>query len=476
MDAARDLACPDLWQQSLERSLARRGRPTRSSLELFRLRPERDLSAGDFLRESLMFSQLRRSAVERRPAMSLPGAGGISALALLAATTVPGLIGGRSGASHSERVAFRPGGRGARGSAGSPRTSFSKAAVGLAISPSLADQAAALDRAAAAGSVAGRHITQDAKPSAVTHPKSSPAPPTHRPAAPTVHAHLAAEHDATGGAQRSAGVAHAHSGGAVAGAPRTAAIAPRVPGSPQPAGHPSTGGGAIEETSHSSVSATHATTPAVSVHPVTASHPVTATKPATTPATATHPVTTTHPVAKPHPVSTSHPVATSHPAPTPPTPAAPVASGGYTNPLASASVTPERIDQGVDYGGSGTLTALGDGKVTYVGTSGTGWPGAFVEFQLSSGPDAGRYVYYAESISPASGLQVGQTVHAGQPIASINGQIEIGWGSGVGTQPAAQADGQWSSGSDSANAATPDGKSFSGLIASLGGPPGKVEG
>ena len=65
--AARDLACPDLWQQSLERSLARRGRPTRSSLELFHLQPERDLSRSDLLRESLQYSQLRRSAAARRP-------------------------------------------------------------------------------------------------------------------------------------------------------------------------------------------------------------------------------------------------------------------------------------------------------------------------------------------------------------------------------------------------------------------------
>jgi hypothetical protein len=186
--------------------------------------------------------------------------------------------------------------------------------------------------------------------------------------------------------------------------------------------------------------------------------------------TATHPVSTTHPVAKPRPV------AAPAPAPQPAAPAAPVASGGYTNPLAEASVAPERIDQGVDYSGSGTLTALGDGKVTYVATSGTGWPGAFVEFQLTGGPDAGRYVYYAESIAPAPGLHVGQAVRAGQAIASINGGIEIGWGSGVGTQPAAQADGQWSSGADTSNVATPDGKDFSALIASLGGPPGKVEG
>ena len=262
-----------------------------------------------------------------------------------------------------------------------------------------------------------------------------------------------------------------------------------MPGNPpQPTGHPSTGGSAIEETSQSSVSAAHAT-PVSAAHPVATPHPadpkphpLTTTKPATTkpattkPATTTKPASTPKPVTSTHPVAKPHPVAVSHPAPKPSAPAAPVASGGYTNPLAGASVTPERIDQGVDYGGSGTLGAIGDGKVTYVGTSGTGWPGAFIEFQLSSGADAGRFVYYAESISPAPGLQVGQTVHAGQPIASINGQIEIGWGSGVGTQPAAQADGQWSSGSDSANAATPDGKSFSDLIASVGGPPGKVEG
>jgi hypothetical protein len=181
-------------------------------------------------------------------------------------------------------------------------------------------------------------------------------------------------------------------------------------------------------------------------------HPVTTTKPTHTIKPTTKPATTTHPVSTPHPVAKPHPVATSHPTPAPAAPAAPVASGGYTNPLAGASVTPERIDQGVDYGGSGTLTALGAGRITYVGTSGTGWPGAFIEYQLSGGPDAGRYVYYAEGITPAPGLQVGQTVQAGQPLAQLiagdSGGIEIGWGSGVGTQPLAQAEGQWGGSDD----------------------------
>jgi peptidoglycan hydrolase-like protein with peptidoglycan-binding domain len=145
----------------------------------------------------------------------------------------------------------------------------------------------------------------------------------------------------------------------------------------------------------------------------------------------------------------------------------PPSSTGYVNPLAHASVTPERIDAGVDYAGTGSLTALGAGRVTYVGTSGTGWPGAFVEYQLTNGPDAGRFVYYAEGVRPA--VRVGQAVGAGQTVAYLipgwSSGIEIGWGSGAGTQPLAQKLGENSF-------PTAAGESFSALIASLGGPPG----
>jgi murein DD-endopeptidase MepM/ murein hydrolase activator NlpD len=161
------------------------------------------------------------------------------------------------------------------------------------------------------------------------------------------------------------------------------------------------------------------------------------------------------------------------------TPAPETTSSGYVNPLAHASVTPERIDQGVDYGGTGPLGALGAGTITYVATSGTGWPGAFIEFRLSAGQDAGRYVFYAEGVVPARGLHVGQTVSAGQTIATMTGSsggIEIGWGAGVGTETYAMQAGQWKSGMDSENVPTAAGKSFSALIASLGGPPGKIEG
>ncbi len=157
-----------------------------------------------------------------------------------------------------------------------------------------------------------------------------------------------------------------------------------------------------------------------------------------------------------------------------------VAPAGYVNPLAGATVKRERIDQGVDYAGSGTLVAIGPGRITYLGTTNTGWPGAFIEFQLLAGADAGCYVYYAEGVIPADGLAVGDTVAAGQPIATIIPKyptgIELGWGSGRSTKAYAKVAGQWSPTDDADNVASAAGKSFSDLIAALGGPAGKVEG
>jgi len=153
---------------------------------------------------------------------------------------------------------------------------------------------------------------------------------------------------------------------------------------------------------------------------------------------------------------------------------------GYVNPLARARVKPERVDQGVDYAGSGPLSAIGAGTVTHVATSDTGWPGAFIEYRLSGGADAGCYVYYAEGVTPATGLRVGDAVRAGQAIATIipgwSTGIEIGWGSGIDTKSYAAVMGQWNATNDADSVASPTGKSFSALIAALGGPPGKVEG
>jgi hypothetical protein len=157
-----------------------------------------------------------------------------------------------------------------------------------------------------------------------------------------------------------------------------------------------------------------------------------------------------------------------------------VGSSDYVNPLAGAQVKPERVDQGVDYAGTGSLAAIGLARITYVSTHGTGWPGAFVEYRLLDGVDAGCFVFYAEGVTPVAGLHVGQTVAAGQPIATIiqgwTTGIELGWGAGVSTVTYAAARHQWSAHSDAESIASPAGKSFSALIAALGGPAGKVEG
>jgi hypothetical protein len=160
----------------------------------------------------------------------------------------------------------------------------------------------------------------------------------------------------------------------------------------------------------------------------------------------------------------------------------PVTAGasGYVNPVAGDVLMSERIDQGVDYAGTGTLTAIGAAKVTYVGTSATGWPGAFIEYRLLDGPDAGCFVYYAEGINPAARLHTGQTVRAGQVMANIipgwSTGIELGWGAGKSTKTYAAKTGRWDATDDADSIASAAGKSFSALIASLGGPRGKVEG
>jgi peptidoglycan hydrolase-like protein with peptidoglycan-binding domain len=85
---SRDLASNNLWVESLERSLARRGRPRRASLELGKLTPPRDLSDPDNCAESVVYWRTRRAASS---SSTIPAAGGATALALLAATTLPAL-------------------------------------------------------------------------------------------------------------------------------------------------------------------------------------------------------------------------------------------------------------------------------------------------------------------------------------------------------------------------------------------------
>lgn len=91
----------------------------------------------------------------------------------------------------------------------------------------------------------------------------------------------------------------------------------------------------------------------------------------------------------------------------------------YANPIGSWAV-PMRIDQGVDYGGSGPLFAIDDGVITNV--SGPGWPGGTYIVLKMDHPVAGaQNFYYAENIAPA--VSVGQRVKAGQVIGHARGSF-----------------------------------------------------
>lgn len=152
----------------------------------------------------------------------------------------------------------------------------------------------------------------------------------------------------------------------------------------------------------------------------------------------------------------------------------PLSPGTYVNPLSGAHTTPERIDMGVDYAGSGPVGALGNSRITGA-TRNSGWPGGgWVQGVLLDGPYKGRTWYVAEGIVPV--VSVGKIVRAGEQIASIipgsSTGIEMGWGSGSIGQTYAQASG----GGYSEGWRTAAGQAFSDLMHQLGGQAGTIEG
>jgi murein DD-endopeptidase MepM/ murein hydrolase activator NlpD len=146
--------------------------------------------------------------------------------------------------------------------------------------------------------------------------------------------------------------------------------------------------------------------------------------------------------------------------------------GSYADPLRDINaLTPERVDQGVDYRGYGPIYAIGDGVV--LSTANSGWPGGtFISYRLNDGPAGGLVVYAAEDIDPM--VSVGQTVTAGTILGTMYegpDGIETGWAdqSGDGTSMANDA-GQFSGANSTAF-----GANFSQLLASVGTPPGVMQ-
>ena len=81
----------------------------------------------------------------------------------------------------------------------------------------------------------------------------------------------------------------------------------------------------------------------------------------------------------------------------------PVPSSGYQAPSSMPSAG--RIDQGVDFVGTGPIKAIGKARILKVGAP--GWPGGGgVLYRLLDGSQAGSVIFVYEGISP--------TVHAGE--------------------------------------------------------------
>ena len=146
--------------------------------------------------------------------------------------------------------------------------------------------------------------------------------------------------------------------------------------------------------------------------------------------------------------------------------AAAASSAGYVNPFAHAQVTPSRIDQGVDYSGTGPIDALGLGRVVLVSTTDSGWGNGdgWISYQLTAGAYAGDYIYVAEGITPT--VRTGQLVTPGQQIGTFNGHsIEIGFALGQGDLALAHS--VYHEGADTAA-----GRTMNQLLLSLGAPSG----
>jgi hypothetical protein len=144
----------------------------------------------------------------------------------------------------------------------------------------------------------------------------------------------------------------------------------------------------------------------------------------------------------------------------------PVSDSGYVNPFAHAQVTPSRIDQGVDYSGTGPIDAIGPGRVVLVSTDDTGWGNGdgWVAYQLTAGSYAGDYIYVAEGITPT--VHHGELVSAGLQIGEFNGHsIEIGFA--LGQADLALAHAVYHEGADTAA-----GRTMNTLLTSLGVPGG----
>jgi len=157
----------------------------------------------------------------------------------------------------------------------------------------------------------------------------------------------------------------------------------------------------------------------------------------------------------------------------------------YRDPLRDvAGLTPERIDMGVDYSGSGAVYPIGPAKITAAGHAWSGavgapYPGTWITYELTSGPLKGQQVYVAEDVFNIA-VRPGQQVTAATKLGDIEGGIETGFAApgaaGQSGETLAASLGQQAPGPDPGAWASASGEAFSKVMSTVGAPPGAPSG
>jgi murein DD-endopeptidase MepM/ murein hydrolase activator NlpD len=133
----------------------------------------------------------------------------------------------------------------------------------------------------------------------------------------------------------------------------------------------------------------------------------------------------------------------------------------YVSPFLSA--TTGRIDQGVDFTGTGPIAAVGDAEI--LATGAPGWPeGGGVLYKLLSGQRAGQIIFVYEGV--AATVHAGQHVSAGDQIATFvpGGSIEMGFADASGVP---LSHGEYNEGEE-----TQWGREMASFLTSIGGASG----
>ena len=152
------------------------------------------------------------------------------------------------------------------------------------------------------------------------------------------------------------------------------------------------------------------------------------------------------------------------------------ATAGYRNPLrAIRHLVAMRVDEGVDYGGSGPIYAIGDGVVT--STKGP-WPGgAYVTYRLTAGRAKGKMVYVAENVTPR--VRIGQRVGSSTVVGWLHDaypDMETGWSADSYGDTMAAVNHQWTTTDDEYSIPSAFGVNFNHLLVALGAPSGVMVG